>query len=117
MLRKKDLAFESQAFPNKLWYVKLLLEPQGHGQKKGGQPSGSKCDIGLQEPFKFYKRFVVKNHIIQVLGIDLPLLQTELNRIVREAMVVLDPRKALLLSSRYDASVSDEARSTVMIVS
>ena len=48
----------------------LLLDPEGHGHRKGREPPRSEGEVCLQESLEFQERLVVEDDVVQLVERD-----------------------------------------------
>jgi hypothetical protein len=81
------------------------------------QPKTPWCigEVRLQKTVELEKGFFIKDNIIQILRFNGSFPQTVVDRMHRQSMIMLDPRKSLFLSSGDDPAVPQQGGRTVMI--
>src|SRR4030095_12753582 len=95
----------------------LLPEPQRNGLGEGGESARGESQICLQKALELEERLVIENDVVYLSEAASALSKAILDRMAREARVVLLPRKAFLLGGRHDASVLHERCRAVVIES
>jgi hypothetical protein len=92
-----------------------LAQPQGHGLKPRAKTLGSYSQVTHEEAFKGEKRFVIKDHIVNVLNDKADLFQTAGDSLAWKPWIMFLAGEALFLGSCRDSAVPDKTCGTVMI--
>src|SRR6266404_3643845 len=99
----------------KVLLEQLLLDPQRQSHAERSEPARREGEIGLEQPFEFDKRLLVKNDVIKFVESQATLVETITNGIFRIARILLFAGKALFLRRGNNMPVLDQRRSAVMI--
>ena len=70
--------------------VQFLRKPERHRSTERAEARRRKGQIGFQQPLELQQRFVVKTHVIELFRSQAGLLETVLNGMHRESVVVFD---------------------------
>src|SRR6267142_2968034 len=115
VLGEQDLPFVLELLPDQLRDPELLPQPHRHRLGEGTEPSWKCRQIGREEPLELQERLVVEPHVVQILRFDLPRLETVLDGLMGEPLIVLLPCEAFLGGRCHQASILNEAGGGVMI--
>jgi hypothetical protein len=100
LCRVDDVVFDPQ----------LIAQPGGHRLAEHAIGARKRLHVGEQEPFEFDERLLEEDHVIHIGGRDPAGLQAEVNRLLRELVVVFLPPEALLLGLRDQLAVAEQRR-------
>ncbi|MBA7606676.1 hypothetical protein ES703_13826 [subsurface metagenome] len=95
--------------------MQLQPKPQRHTHQELLKTSGGITDVGFQQSFEFQKRLFIENHIIEILSSEPPGLETILDRICRELIVMLFSCKSLFLGGGNNFAIANKRCCTVMV--
>src|SRR5262245_53608048 len=93
----------------------LFLQPNGQSHPERCKAAMRIGKVGLEQALEFQERLFEEDHIVEIVQIDLALLETIANCVLRESRIVLAAREALLLGRRNRLPVNDQRSSTVVI--
>jgi len=111
----EDLPLVAGLLPDHRRDMHLLPEPYRHRRDKrpvGARPGG---EVGEDEPLHLDERLLVEDDVVEVGHPHAAEFQAEIDRLLREARVVLLPAESLLLHRRDDPSVQTEGRRGVVV--
>ena len=94
----------------------LVLHPQRQRLAERGEALGREREVGLEQPLELQERLVVEGDDVDVLRPRAGGREARLDRVVREAVVVLLAREALLLRGGEHLPVAQERRGAVVVV-
>jgi hypothetical protein len=96
-------------------HVQLLSQPAWNDIDKGAETNWCKREIGFQQPLELKQRLVVEADVVKIFGLKTRRMQAVVNRLLREAGVVLAAAESLLFGGRDDLAIDDERRRRVVI--
>jgi hypothetical protein len=79
------------------------------------KPARREREVGLEQPLELEERLVVERDEVHILELDARLREAVVERVAREARVMLLPRETFLLRGRDDLAVAHDGRCGVVI--
>ena len=117
VLSEEDLALVAgELLTNHGARVELLAQPHRHGLHELRDPLRRDAEVGLQDPLELEDRLVVERDRAEVGRGDPRLAQAVVDRVAREARVVLLAGEALLLGRGEDLAVAEQRGGAVVVV-
>ena len=98
------------------WGIELLLEPERQSHEEQLEAAGREGRVGLEDAVKLEQRLVVERDEVEFFGADPAFRKAVVDRMAREARVVLPATEALFLCRRDDLPVNHQASSAVVVV-
>jgi hypothetical protein len=95
--------------------VELLLQPERQAFEEKAVASRRIGKIGLEDSIELEERLVVESDEVEGVGRDAALLETVIDGVLREAIVMFQPSEPLLLRGGHDLAVPDEAGGAIVI--
>ncbi len=99
----------------KILEEEFFPQPDGHSRGERAETAGGVCEIGLEQTLELDQRFVVEDHMIDVVEGETRLVEAEANRVLRETLVMLLARESLFLGGGGDFPVLDQGRRAIVI--
>ena len=96
--------------------VEFLLEPEGEPHEEELEPRGRVRDVGLEQALELQERLVVEDDQVEVAFPDACFLEAVVDRVLREAIVVLLPRETLFLRGSDDFAIAHQCGGAVVII-
>ena len=93
----------------------LLLEPEREAHQEQAEARRGVRDVRLEQPVELEQGLVVEGDEVEILGAQPGLGQAEIHGVLREAVIVLLAREALLLHRGDDLAVAHQAGRAVVI--
>jgi hypothetical protein len=94
----------------------LVQHPADHGFAENFPRLRISLQDADQQPVELSKRPLIKDHVVQVFGVDLRFTQAKLDGVFRKTKVVLDAGKALLLGGGNKLAVAQDRSGSIVVI-
>jgi hypothetical protein len=96
-------------------YPEFLLHPQRHRFSEGKERFGECGEVRVENPFKFYNGLIIETDEVNLINRDAGIIETKIDSMAGEAVIVFDPRETFFLSCRQENAISNNAGCRIMI--
>jgi hypothetical protein len=71
---------------------------------------------GLQDPLELQQRFLIEDQVIQILTAESGKVQTEIDGVLRKAVVMLLAGEAFFFGGRHQLAIYQQGRGCVVVI-